>query len=55
MLTLKFFNALVEKIKSDTTDDGLWVWARIEYKNDAGYAYYHIREHGTAPNLGWAL
>jgi hypothetical protein len=33
-------------------DRDLATWARIEYKNDAEFAYNHMKETGTAPKVG---
>lgn len=52
MLTLKLFDGLVSPRRSRMTDHELRTWARIEYKNDAEYAYNYMVETGRAPMLG---
>jgi hypothetical protein len=55
MLTLKLFDGLTKTIKHNMSDRDLATWARIEYKHDADYAYFHMKEHGVAPSLGVSL
>lgn len=52
MLTLKLFDALVSPRVSGMTESELKTWARIEYKNDADFAYNYMKEHGKMPNVG---
>ncbi len=52
MLTLKLFDALVSPRVSGMTESELKTWARIEYKNDADFAYHYMKEHGKMPNVG---
>lgn len=52
MLTLKLFEALTGNTRTKLRDRDIQAWARIEYKNDAEYAYSYMVEHGIAPNLG---
>jgi hypothetical protein len=51
MLTIKLFKRWVCGI-TQSVDKDLENWARIEYKKDSAFAYYHMKEFGTAPNLG---
>jgi hypothetical protein len=52
MLTIKLFDALVGSRKTRMKDHDLRTWARIEYKNDAEFAYNYMVENGTSPSLG---
>jgi hypothetical protein len=38
--------------KHNTSNSDLRTWAKIEFKNEANYAYYHVKEFGVAPTLG---
>jgi len=51
MLTIKLFKRWVRGI-TQSVDKDLENWAHIEYKKDSAFAYYHMKEFGTAPNLG---
>jgi hypothetical protein len=54
MLTLRLFDSLTKNTKPTMTDKELAVWARTEYKKDAEYAYFHMKQYGVAPKLGVA-
>lgn len=53
MLTIKLFNKWVRGL-AQSVDKDLETWARIEYKKDSAFAYYHMKEFGVAPALGEA-
>ena len=52
MLTLKLFEGMVSTRRTRINNHDLRTWARIEFKNDAEYAYNYMLENGTAPSLG---
>lgn len=55
MLTLKLFDGFLRLNKrSNSTDAAIMTWAKLEFKNDANYAFFHMKEYGVAPNLGVA-
>jgi hypothetical protein len=54
MLTLRLFDSLTKITKPTMSDKELAVWARTEYKKDAEYAYFHMKQYGVAPKLGVA-
>lgn len=49
---MKFFEGWVEIFNNKKIDRDLQNWARIEYKNDAEFAYDHMLKYGIAPSLG---
>lgn len=49
------FDALIGTKKTGMRDKDLQTWARVEYKADADYAYYYIKENGIAPNAGASI
>ena len=51
MFTLKLFEGLLKVRSSRMSDRDLATWARIEYKNDAEFAYNHMKETGVAPTM----
>jgi hypothetical protein len=54
MLTLKLFDSITKNTKNTMSDRDLATWARTEYKADAEYAYFHMKQYGVAPRLGVA-
>ena len=52
MLTLRLFDSLTKITRPTMSDKDLSTWARIEYKKDAEYAYFHMKQYGVAPRLG---
>jgi hypothetical protein len=52
MLTLRLFDGLTKITRPTMSDKDLSTWARIEYKKDAEYAYFHMKQYGVAPRLG---
>jgi hypothetical protein len=54
MLTLRLFDSLTKTVKQPMPDKELAIWARTEYKADAEYAYFHMKQYGVAPKLGVA-
>lgn len=53
MLTLKLFDGFLRLGKRKTaSDEAIMAWAKIEFKHDVDYAFFHIKEYGVAPNLG---
>lgn len=51
MFTLKLFDGLTKSVKRKKLDKDLAAWARIEYKNDADFAYFYMVEYGVAPGV----
>jgi hypothetical protein len=54
MLTLRLFDNITKNTKNTMSDQNLATWARTEYKADAEYAYFHMKQYGVAPRLGVA-
>ena len=52
MLTLRLFDGLIKTAHRSESDKELATWARTEYKSDADYAYFHMKQYGVAPRLG---
>ena len=52
MFTLKLFDGLVSPRRNTPKERDLQTWARIEFKNDADFAYNYMLENGTAPIVG---
>lgn len=52
MLTLRLFDGLTKSARHSESDKELATWARTEYKADADYAYFHMKQYGVAPRLG---
>lgn len=48
MFTTKFFNGFLSFART-AKDTDLQAWAKIEYKQDADYAFHYMKEHGFAP------
>jgi len=51
MFTMKLFDGLVGN-KNGMTEQELKTWARLEYRNDAEYAYTYMKEYGKMPQMG---
>lgn len=52
MFTIKLFEGWLRGLARRPADKDLEAWARIEYKKDSSFAYYHMKEFGVAPNVG---
>ena len=52
MLTLRLFDGLTKSVRHSESDKELATWARTEYKADADYAYFYMKQYGIAPRLG---
>lgn len=50
LIVENIINALIHN--HDTSNSDLQAWAKIEFKHDASYAYYHVKEFGVAPTVG---
>lgn len=53
MMTMNFFNGIVTVLKENKLDNSeLREWARIEYKDDANFAYDYYLQTGKLPTVG---
>lgn len=53
MLTLKLFDGFLRlRKRSNAADAAIMAWAKLEFKHDADYAFFHMKEYGVAPILG---
>lgn len=55
MMTIKLFDGWLRSFALRPQDKDLETWARIEYKKDSAFAYYHMKEFGVAPSVGVKL